>query len=108
MIMERAKREALEAAGWVFGDAEDFLGLNANQRAEVEKMCKTTKQDELYYSEPVMKARVERLSYEKEVLEKLNEIGQENVITVNTTVPRWLHWITPSYYEIWYWEEQYD
>ncbi len=34
--MNKEKRQALEAAGWVFGDAEDFLELTREERAMVE------------------------------------------------------------------------
>src|SRR5262245_20373486 len=34
--MNREKRKALEAAGWVIGDAEDFLELSAEERQLVE------------------------------------------------------------------------
>jgi predicted XRE-type DNA-binding protein len=34
--MNKEKRQALEAAGFVFGDAEDFLGLTVEERQLVE------------------------------------------------------------------------
>ena len=34
--MDKRKREALEAAGWRFGDAADFLGLTDDERQEVD------------------------------------------------------------------------
>jgi hypothetical protein len=34
--MNKEKQRALEAAGWVFEDAEDFLELTAEERAIVE------------------------------------------------------------------------
>jgi DNA-binding XRE family transcriptional regulator len=34
--MNKEKRRALEAAGWVFGDAEDFLELSLEERRLVE------------------------------------------------------------------------
>ena len=34
--MNKDKRQALEAAGWVFGDAEDFLELTVEERHLVE------------------------------------------------------------------------
>ena len=34
--MNKAKREALEQAGWVLGDAEDFLELTDEERHLVE------------------------------------------------------------------------
>jgi DNA-binding XRE family transcriptional regulator len=34
--MDRKKREALEAAGWRFGDAADFLELSEDERREVD------------------------------------------------------------------------
>lgn len=33
--MNEGKQKALEAAGYVFGDAEDFLGMTDEERAEV-------------------------------------------------------------------------
>ena len=36
MVMELTKRKALEAAGFRFGDAEDFLGLSDEERQLVE------------------------------------------------------------------------
>ena len=38
--MDEAKRKALEEAGWVMGDAEDFLDLTPEERAEVERRCR--------------------------------------------------------------------
>jgi Helix-turn-helix domain len=38
--MNEKKREALEAAGWVFGNAEDFLELSAEERCLVELRLK--------------------------------------------------------------------
>ena len=38
--MNNKKREALEAAGWVFGNAEDFLELSAEERCLVELRLK--------------------------------------------------------------------
>lgn len=34
--MNKQKQRALEAAGWQFGDAADFLGLSEEERQEVE------------------------------------------------------------------------
>lgn len=34
--MDKKKREKLEAAGWRFGDAADFLGLNEEERRLVD------------------------------------------------------------------------
>jgi hypothetical protein len=34
--MNKEKQKALEAAGWVFEDAEDFLELTAEERTIVE------------------------------------------------------------------------
>ena len=34
--MNKEKRQALEAAGWVFGDAEDFLELTREEREMVD------------------------------------------------------------------------
>ncbi|MBW8885503.1 MAG: XRE family transcriptional regulator [Planctomycetia bacterium] len=42
--MDLKKRQALEAAGWRFGDAADFLGLTDEERQEVElrgALCRT-------------------------------------------------------------------
>jgi|SRR5690349_11595589 len=42
--MDKDKRRALEAAGWRFGDAADFLELNEEERREVElrlELCRT-------------------------------------------------------------------
>ena len=38
--MNKEKREALEAAGWVFGNAEDFLELTEEERCLVELRLK--------------------------------------------------------------------
>jgi hypothetical protein len=34
--MEPAKRQRLEAAGWIVGDASDFLGLSPEEAAFIE------------------------------------------------------------------------
>lgn len=36
VTMETKKRKALEAAGWKFGDAEDFLEMSADERQLLE------------------------------------------------------------------------
>lgn len=41
--MRAAKRKALEEAGFVFGDAEDFLELTQDERAEVAKRLEETR-----------------------------------------------------------------
>ena len=38
--MNKEKREALEASGWTFGNAEDFLELSAEERCLVELRLK--------------------------------------------------------------------
>ncbi len=38
--MDRTKRKRLEAKGWRFGDAEDFLGLSAEETAYVDLRLK--------------------------------------------------------------------
>lgn len=35
-VMDSAKRQRLEAAGWTVGDASDFLGLRAEEAAFIE------------------------------------------------------------------------
>ena len=45
--MNKQKRRALEATGWRFGDAGDFLGLSDEERREVElrvALCRTIRQ----------------------------------------------------------------
>jgi transcriptional regulator with XRE-family HTH domain len=41
--MNKEKRRALEAAGWVFGSAEDFLELTAEERAILEVRVKLSR-----------------------------------------------------------------
>jgi transcriptional regulator with XRE-family HTH domain len=41
--MNKEKRQALEAAGWVFGSAEDFLELTAEERAILEVRVKLSR-----------------------------------------------------------------
>lgn len=52
--MLESKRKALEVAGWKFGDAADFLGMNEEERAELDKRVEMRlREAKLAQNEPV-------------------------------------------------------
>jgi ribosome-binding protein aMBF1 (putative translation factor) len=73
--MNEATRKALEAKGYVFGDAEDFLELNAEERAEVERrLAEERRMDEIRKAagRAVREARLKRKLTQKQAAETLS------------------------------------
>lgn len=73
-----SKRKALEEAGWVIGDAEDFLGLTVEERRLVELR--------VALSRAVRVARAERGLTQAEAARAL-KTSQPNVSKIETAAP---------------------
>jgi len=69
IVMESEKRKALEAAGWRFGDAADFLGMSAEERQ-------------------LLDARMEMALAVRRLREALNLSQKQLAVRIKTSQPR--------------------
>jgi hypothetical protein len=78
LTMDKAKRRRLEADGWHFGDAEDFLGLTEEERGFVELRLRLSR---------AVRERREALNLtQQQLAEKLNS-SQSRVAKLEAGAP---------------------